>query len=403
MVRHHKKGKKSDKSSAAKQKKDELEEQLADLDRFAGSSDDAGSSDEDSVDQNASDDEDPDDKEDDESSASSSDRGTGMDKADRQTHPEGDGSASSSEDDYTDVFEENMKNPSKNVSPTGDGGDSSDGNSDDEVMFPQSADSKSAGLSNAMSRILGGFSEKRDPKSVILSKTTTPLQRLQQKIKSEEQELRQKRQSRREQNLSCMRVPLAPTAGMSAEKLWKQHAKKSKRKRGDGPEVQDEYQSKNAAAIANEIESERTHRRIATRGVVALFNAISKHRAAVAAEAAAKEEEKRRLREEGALIRKKNEEEKAVVSTSKFGFLDMIKKSASTSKGESSGDNRAGEQAKSDTKASAVGWSALKDDYMMGSKLKDWDKMSDDESDEAERNYDSDSSDGDAKRQKLNA
>ena len=388
MVRHHKKGKKSDKSSTAKQKKDELEKQLADLDRFAGSSD------EDSVEPKIRDHEDPD-REDDVSSSSSY-PGADSDVDDA----EGDGSASSSEDDYTDVFQENMKNPSKNVSPSDDGGNGSDGSSDDEAMFTQSADSKSAGLANAMSNILGGFSEKRDPKSVILSKTTTPLQRLQQKIKSEEQELKQKRQSRREQNLSCMRVPLAPTAGMSAEKLWKQHAKKSKRKRGDGPDgpgVQEEYQSKNAAAIANEIESERTHRRIATRGVVALFNAISKHRAAVAAEAAAKEEEKRRLREEGALIRKKNEEEKAVVSTSKIGFLDMIKKSASTSKGESSGDK------KSDSKASTVGWSALKDDYMMGSKLKDWDKMSDDESDEANRNFDSDSSEGDAKRQKLNA
>ena len=388
MVRHHKKGKKSDKSSTAKQKKDELEKQLADLDRFAGSSD------EDSVEPKIRDHEDPD-REDDVSSSSSY-PGADSDVDDA----EGDGSASSSEDDYTDVFQENMKNPSKNVSPSDDGGNGSDGSSDDEAMFTQSADSKSAGLANAMSNILGGFSEKRDPKSVILSKTTTPLQRLQQKIKSEEQELKQKRQSRREQNLSCMRVPLAPTAGMSAEKLWKQHAKKSKRKRGDrpdGPEAQEEYQSKNGAAIANEIESERTHRRIATRGVVALFNAISKHRAAVAAEAAAKEEEKRRLREEGALIRKKNEEEKAVVSTSKIGFLDMIKKSASTSKGESSGDK------KSDSKASTVGWSALKDDYMMGSKLKDWDKMSDDESDEANRNFDSDSSEGDAKRQKLNA
>ncbi|EJK73195.1 hypothetical protein THAOC_05182 [Thalassiosira oceanica] len=402
MVRHHKKGKKSDKSSAAKRKQVELEEQLADLDRFAGSSDD-----EDSVDPNTRDHEDPDDREDDVSSSASSyssDQGEDIhtDNADGRTaHPGGDGSASSSEDDYADVFEENMKKPSKNVSPMGDGGDSSDGNSDDEDIFPQNADSKSAGLANAMSRILGGFSEKRDPKSVILSKTTTPLQRLQQKIKSEEQELKQKRQNRREQNLSCMRVPLAPTAGMSAEKLWKQHAKKSKRKRGDGPEVQEEYQSKNAVAIANEIESERTHRRIATRGVVALFNAISKHRAAVAAEAAAKEEEKRRLREEGALIRKKKEEEKAAVSTSKFGFLDMIKKSASTSKGESSSDKKADEQAISDAKASTVGWNALKDDYMMGSKLKDWDKMSDDESDEAKRNYDSDSSEGDAKRQKL--
>mmetsp|Transcript_31605 Transcript_31605/g.40839 ORF Transcript_31605/g.40839 Transcript_31605/m.40839 type:complete len:88 (+) Transcript_31605:3-266(+) len=72
--------------------------------------------------------------------------------------------------------------------------------------------------------------KKKNTKPVILSKTTTPLQRLQQKMKTEEQALRQKRQNRRSENLSAMRLPLAPSAGMSAEKLWKE-TKKSKRKR----------------------------------------------------------------------------------------------------------------------------------------------------------------------------
>jgi len=200
-----------------------------------------------------------------------------------------------------------------------------------------------------------------------------------------------------------MRLPLAPTAGMSAEKLWKQK-KKSKRKRSnnkDGSkEEEDTGYDGDALAIANEIEGERTHRRIATRGVVALFNAISKHRAAVAAEAAAKEEEKRRVREEGRGFGKKKNEEDGASTKTKHGFLEMIKKSAvageSASKGNDAhggskehdaiGANGGNKDSATTTKGagkSSVGWSALKDDFMMNSKLKDWDKeISDDEDDE---------------------
>ena len=176
-----------------------------------------------------------------------------------------------------------------------------------------------------------GEAKKKGTKPVILSKTTTPLQRLQQKMKTEEQALRQKRQNRRSENLSAMRLPLAPSAGMSAEKLWKE-TKKSKRKRN----LDEDGNDNDAAAIASEIEGERAHRRIATRGVVALFNAISKHRAAVAAEATAKEEEKRQAREEGRRVRKKGEENGGVSSQTKHGFLDLIKKSASGGKGDDS-------------------------------------------------------------------
>jgi len=202
-------------------------------------------------------------------------------------------------------------------------------------------------------------------------------------MKTEEQALRQKRQNRRSENLSAMRLPLAPSAGMSAEKLWKE-TKKSKRKRNIDDDDND------AAAIASEIEGERSHRRIATRGVVALFNAISKHRAAVVAEATAKEEEKRLAREEGRRSRKKGEESGGVSSQTKHGFLDLIKKSAPGGQGDGSangtkqqqqqdGDSSPKNGDSTDKKDKSVGWSALKDDYMMAAKLKDWDKMSDDE------------------------
>jgi hypothetical protein len=256
---------------------------------------------------------------------------------------------------------------------------------------------------------------------VILSKTITPLQRLQQKLKMEERALRQKRRNRRAENLVAMRLPLAPTAGMSAERLWKQKPKSKKKKTtatttttsgergGDGEDdgdddddddpaggVDDEN-AVNAMAIANEIEKERAHRRIATRGVVALFNAISKHRSAVAAEAAEREETRRRVREEGRLrglaarSGRKVEDGDGAARTTKHGFLDMIKMSAAGAEGTAGvgggGDaggrrERGGGRANDDASpspggggrnnggAKSTGWSALKDDFMMNSKLK---------------------------------
>jgi len=192
-----------------------------------------------------------------------------------------------------------------------------------------------------------------------------------------------------------MRLPLAPTAGMSADKIHKQRKKTTKRKATaeDGAAAEGGEFDVNALAMAMEIEGERTHRRIATRGVVALFNAISKHRATVAAEAVANEEEKRNAREEGR-PKKKGGADCGVNTTTKHGFLEMIKKSAVAGGGGGSSieqdarkENRAGGDGMDNSKANnkgkgSVGWSALKDDFMMNSKLKDWDKeISDDDYD----------------------
>ena len=402
MVRHHvKKKKKNDSKSSAQRKKEEekqLEEELQNLDRFAGSSDEEDTNEENnnSVDQFSEDEDIP-----------AANGGDGSDSSEQSGSE--DGSAADEDDDYDDVYQEDMKAPHKHKkvnknereSDSGEEEDSeddyadaidkqSDDYDDDELTSSSftSQSAKGAGMANAMARILGGqltmqpektseSASKKGTKPVILSKTTTPLQRLQQKMKTEEQALRQKRHNRRAENLSAMRLPLAPSAGMSAEKLWKE-TEKSKRKRI----IDDDT---DAAAIANEIEGERTHRRLATRGVVALFNAISKHRAAVAAEAAAKEQEKRDAREEGRSARKKGEES-GVSSQTKHGFLDMIKKSVKKDESGADGTRKQGgstpQNGENNKKESAVGWSALKDDYMMNSKLKDWDKMSDDDDDE---------------------
>ncbi len=66
---------------------------------------------------------------------------------------------------------------------------------------------------------------------VILSKMTTPLQRLQQKLKMEVRVLQQKHCNRHAEILVAMRLPLAPTTGMFEERLWKQKKSKVNKKK----------------------------------------------------------------------------------------------------------------------------------------------------------------------------
>ena len=61
---------------------------------------------------------------------------------------------------------------------------------------------------------------------------------------------------------------------------------------------------------------------------------------------------------------------------SKHGFLDMIK---STAAEKSIKEEATSGKQKVDRTESKTKWNALKDDYMLSSKLKDWDKRSSDE------------------------
>ncbi len=464
MVRHHLKKKKVDatsnkqlrqQSSSSKRNHqrrdhDDIEkkkrEDEEDLNRFAGSS------------------EEEEEEEDDDGRGDNGDNNKEEDGSENDNHNV---DSDDSDNDYDDVY----NNPSKtiseravapkksNIRSTKKASNESDDDDDDEVEDDESSEedeyadkanyersiSKSEGMSRglagAMSRILavGKLSSSsssntiRDAKSlptssiptskpIILSKTTTPIQRLQRQIKNEERELLQKRKNRRADNLSAMRLPLAPTAGMSAEKLRKQkekmknvvkstgatnNKKKKKKKKSiddddddEDNDGKDDLYDSNALAMANEIESERTHRRIATRGVVALFNAISKHRADAEAKILEREEEKKRraaaiddMNGGGNVLkkRKKESEENNNSATTKHEFLDMIKKSSVTTKTVVGGSTTAKvvrsddpavpiKQQNGPTSTSSVGWNALKDDFMMNSKLKDWDKeISDDD------------------------
>lgn len=148
-----------------------------------------------------------------------------------------------------DGDEEEMDEPdSENEFTKGgkDGGGEEMEDADSENEFEDDPASK---MANAMAKILGTAAPQQ---SVILGKTKTPLQRMQQKEKEEEHQMKEKRQANRERNLSALHIPLSVATTNTIE-------------------------NEGQLSVSQELEQERLHRRVATRGVVALFNAISQH------------------------------------------------------------------------------------------------------------------------------
>ena len=103
-------------------------------------------------------------------------------------------------------------------------------------------------------------------------------------------------------------------------------------------------------------EKERTLKRIATRGVVKLFNAVNKHQKELDAKLKTAPTEAKKA--------------KVLKSVSKSSFLDMLKSNSNETV------QPANDESANDEKASK--WNILRDDFMMGGKMKDWDKDIDD-------------------------
>ncbi|XP_065910007.1 RRP15-like protein [Dysidea avara] len=109
------------------------------------------------------------------------------------------------------------------------------------------------------------------------------------------------------------------------------------------------------------LEIERRLCKAATQGVVQLFNAVNKHQQSV----------KEKVTKAGQLESKRF---KALTSVDKGSFLDMLTSSSATGKSKGSKVNKSPTEVKEDT------WEVLRDNYMMGSKMKDWDQISDNDS-----------------------
>jgi len=198
-------------------------------------------------------------------------------------------------------------------------------------------------MANAMSKILETSSKTKIKRgnvssTVVLAKTVTPLQRLQQKEKEERKSMKEKRQANRERNLTALHRPLSIATTNSIDSGGK-------------------------LSVANELEQERFHRRVATRGVVALFNAITQHQRSNSADS-----------HDSNLPSKTKE----VSKMTKHGFLDKIKAAAKTNRSDEPTKVEVSKDGKTpdlDQGANKSSWSALQDDFMLDSK-KNWDEES---------------------------
>ena len=197
----------------------------------------------------------------------------------------------------------------------GDDGESElDDDDDDEY------DGIKSSVAGAMASVLGKAVEEEGAPILLKDRTTD------KRVLEEKEERRAKRQRREE--------------------------KREKRERGHEP--------KPNVLVKDH---ERKLLKIATKGMVKLFNAVSKHQKEVSAVV------------DGAGP-SHVQQEKAVSSLKKKDFVDMLKKAPSTGPEGSGliGDKKVSDQQK--------GWGVLNDKYMMDSKQKDWDKEDNEDSEE---------------------
>nr|XP_061789688.1 RRP15-like protein [Nerophis lumbriciformis] len=200
------------------------------------------------------------------------------------------------------------------------GGESVDGGSDgddaqDEDGGQEVEDSNSnAGWAQAMAKILGKQTQKS--KTTILVKNKE-LDKVKAKEKQERLERKEKNDKKRTWEMMCREKP----------------------------------------DVLKDREAEKALQRIATRGVVQLFNAVRKHQKNI----------DNKVKEAGGSERKKA---KILSSVSKKDFIDVLRKTESESKDTVKKEN--------DISTTEVvekpAWSVLSDDYMMGATMKDWDK-----------------------------
>lgn len=244
------------------------------------------------------------------------------------------------DDDNDDEFmngDKNLDNEKRNAG--------NDENDDLSSVEGEELDAASK-MANVMSRILGTETKGNNKKdalssSVVLAKTVTPLQKLQQKEKEQQKAMKEKRQANRERNLTALHLPLSIATTNNIE--------------ADGQ-----------LSVAKELEQERFHRRVATRGVVALFNAITQHQRNNTTD-----------NDDSNVSSKKKE----ISKLTKHGFLDKIKAAAKTKGSDEQKEteiSKRGNNLTDNEGKNRSSWGALQDDYMLNSK-KNWDEESSEE------------------------
>ncbi|XP_073484471.1 RRP15-like protein [Aquarana catesbeiana] len=128
--------------------------------------------------------------------------------------------------------------------------------------------------------------------------------------------------------------------------------------------------------VVRDKEVERNLQRIATRGVVQLFNAVRTHQGKV----------NDKLKEAGGSERKRS---KLMSSVSKKDFIDVLRGKESKSEQKGKKESKKNFIKSEDTSE----WNILRDDFMMGASMKDWDKNSEDDEAGAGEEYSGSDSD----------
>lgn len=117
--------------------------------------------------------------------------------------------------------------------------------------------------------------------------------------------------------------------------------------------------------VIKDKEAERNLQRIATRGVVQLFNAVQKHQRNVG----------EKVKEVGGSIRKRA---KLMSTVSKKDFISVLRGMDGASENSPAGKSPKARQTEVKSEE-GPGWKILRDDFMMGASMKDWDKESEGE------------------------
>ncbi|XP_066236271.1 RRP15-like protein [Saccopteryx leptura] len=115
--------------------------------------------------------------------------------------------------------------------------------------------------------------------------------------------------------------------------------------------------------VIEDKDTERNFQRIATRGVVQLFNAVQKHQKNV--------DEK--TKEAGGSVRKRA---KLLSTVSKKDFISVLRGMDGSTDGRTSAA-RSSKAKQTEVEEGGPSWTILRDDFMMGASMKDWDKESD--------------------------
>ncbi|KZC11224.1 RRP15-like protein, partial [Dufourea novaeangliae] len=123
-------------------------------------------------------------------------------------------------------------------------------------------------------------------------------------------------------------------------------------------------------------ERERMLQKIATKGVVQLFNAVRQQQGEI----------NKKLVEAGPLERKR---EQVLKNINKNSFLDILMGGSKSIPVDNVLKNEEPKNAESKEKDKET-WSVLRDDFVMGTRLKDWDRRDEDEDSSAPEDMDSD-------------